>query len=151
MNGYAVVDYYDNAKHYVYDDEKMARSKAIELVKENALIWHDNDAYDNPEKALNGIDTYYDLQGCTCVEIIDCEIFLKAEQDKEHRIREVFDNVGTKEWPDDIIKHLDVEYRERIWGPVRVAEETNKKAVVRKEYQDFTNNELLTYILTGEF
>ena len=83
MKGYIVIDYYDNAKHYVYNDEEMAHSKAVELVKENAPIWHDNDVYDNPEKALNGIDTYYDLQGCTCVEIIDCEIFLKAKQDKE--------------------------------------------------------------------
>ena len=155
MTGYMVVcdyDYIDAfGKRYVYDNEEMARQKAIELIKEVAICNGDNDAYDNPEKALGEENAYVDINGTIQVSILDCEIFLKAEQDKEQRIREVFDNVNAKDWPDDIIKHLDVEYRERIWGPVRVAEGTDKKAVVKKEYQDFTNNELLTYILTGEF
>lgn len=155
MNGYMVVCDYDYVdafgKRYVYDDKEMAHQKAIELTKEIAKCIGDNDAYNNPEKALGKTNAYIDINGTIQVSILDCEIFLKAEQDKEQRIKEVFDNVGAEDWPDDIIKHLDVEYRERTWGPVRVAEGTDKKAVVKKEYQDFTNNELLTYILTGEF
>ncbi len=83
MKGYMVVcdyDYIDAfGKRYVYDDKEMARQKAIELIKEVAICNGDNDAYDNPEKALSEADTYIDNNGTIQVSVLDCEVFLKAE------------------------------------------------------------------------
>lgn len=155
MTGYIVrsdCEYIDEQKQLrVYDDKEEAYKAAIELVKEIAVIYEDDYAYDNPEDVWEEDDTYYDADGDLQVEIIDCEIFLKDRRDKEQRIREVFTNVGAEDWPNDIVKCLDTEHNDTIWGPLRVFKGTDKKAHVSQEYQDFTNNELLTYILTGDF